>query len=84
MEAAKQQVTAVLDPLIAGLNAVCCSSAAKPAAATPRRWLIPSHGETAAQLTKLLSEFDPGAADFIEANRAALQPLFHDGTSGGV
>lgn len=24
----------------------------------------------------LLAEFDPGAADFIETNRADLQPLF--------
>ena len=32
--------------------------------------------EAAAQLTKLLSEFDPGAVDFIEANQAALRPLF--------
>ena len=30
----------------------------------------------AAQLTKLLSEFDPGAADFLEANQAALSSLF--------
>jgi hypothetical protein len=29
----------------------------------------------AAQLTKLLSEFDPGAVEFIEANQAALRPL---------
>jgi hypothetical protein len=29
----------------------------------------------AAQLTKLLSELDPGAADFVEANQAALRPL---------
>ena len=34
--------------------------------------------EVAAQLIKLLAEFDPGAADFIEANRTALQPLFAD------
>jgi hypothetical protein len=36
--------------------------------------------EVAAQLSKLLAEFDPGAADFIETNRGALQPLFADGT----
>jgi hypothetical protein len=30
----------------------------------------------AEQLSKLLSEFDAGAADFIEANRGALLPLF--------
>ncbi len=32
--------------------------------------------EAAAQLNKLLSEFDPGAADFLEANTAAVRPLF--------
>jgi len=32
----------------------------------------------AVKLTGLLGEFDPGAEDFIEANRAALQPLFPD------
>ena len=30
----------------------------------------------AAELAKLLSEFDPGAVDFLESNGAALQPLF--------
>jgi hypothetical protein len=32
--------------------------------------------EAAAQLSRLLSEFDPGAVDFIEAKGAALRPLF--------
>ena len=32
------------------------------------------------QLLKLLSEFDPGAGDFVEAHRPALQALFADGT----
>ena len=27
-------------------------------------------------MAKLLSEFDPGAVEFIEANHAALGPLF--------
>ena len=35
--------------------------------------------EAGAKLIKLLSEFDPGAADFIEENRAALHLLFNDG-----
>jgi len=78
-ESAKQQVTAVLDPLITGLNACLGSPAAKPAASAPAPMVDPVKSrETAAQLTKLLSEFDPGAADFIEANRPALQPLFPD------
>jgi hypothetical protein len=36
--------------------------------------------EAAALLIKLLSEFDPGAADFVEANQSALRSLFADGT----
>ncbi len=31
-------------------------------------------------MTALLSELDPGAADFLETNHAALRPLFGDGT----
>ena len=36
--------------------------------------------EAAARLTTLLAEFDPAAADFLEANRCGLRPLFGDGT----
>jgi hypothetical protein len=36
--------------------------------------------EAAAHLTALLSEFDPGAADFVEKHHAALRPLFDDGS----
>jgi hypothetical protein len=32
------------------------------------------------QFIKLLSEFDPGAAEFIETNSGALRPLFPGGT----
>jgi hypothetical protein len=32
--------------------------------------------EAAAQLARLLTECDPGAADFVAANRATLCPLF--------
>jgi hypothetical protein len=35
--------------------------------------------EAAARLIALLSELDPGAADFVETHRAALRPLFDDG-----
>ncbi len=81
VESAKQQVAAALDPLIAGLNASLGSPAAKPVAATPAPLVDPVKSrEAATQLTKLLSEFDPGAADFIETNRTALQPLFADDT----
>jgi hypothetical protein len=46
------------------------SPTASPVAVDPAR-----AREAAAQLNRLLSEFDPGAADFIEAHQAALRPL---------
>ena len=81
VESAKQQVTATLDPLIAGLNAGLGSTGAQLVVAAPATMVDPAKArEAAAQLGKLLSEFDPGASDFIEANRPALQLLFADGT----
>ena len=39
--------------------------------------MAPAQARAAAeQLTKLLSEFDSGAVEFIEANHAALSSLF--------
>ena len=75
---AMQQVAATLDPLVARLQAALGSPAsndAGPAATLPPVSSAQSR-EAAAQLTRLLAEFDPGAADFVEANRAALRPLF--------
>ena len=80
VESAKQQVAAALDPLIAGLNASLGAPAAKLTATPPALMVDPAKSrEAATQLTKLLAEFDPGAAEFIAANGAALQPLFDDG-----
>jgi two-component system, sensor histidine kinase and response regulator len=80
VESAQQQTAAVLEPLIAGLKAGLDSPATKPAAVIPVPLVDPAKArEAATQLSRLLAEFDPGAADFIEANRAALQPLFPDG-----
>jgi hypothetical protein len=80
VESAKQQVSAALDPLISQLKSALsssCEASAPTPASTP---VNPEHSrEAAAQLTRLLSEFDPGAADFIEAKRAELQLLFTDG-----
>jgi hypothetical protein len=36
----------------------------------------------AAQLMKLLAEFNPGAVEFTEANEAALRPLLHGDSWG--
>jgi CheY-like chemotaxis protein len=78
LEPAKLQVAAVLDPLVAQLRAALASSAlvvpgapAAPAVVNPAQ-----SREAAAQLSKLLSEFDPGAVEFIEANHQVLRPLF--------
>jgi two-component system, sensor histidine kinase and response regulator len=78
VKSASRKVSAALDPLLSRLQAALASAspppAAAPAAATP---VNPAQSrEAAAQLGKLLAEFDPGAADFVEANQAALHPLF--------
>jgi len=75
-EPALRHVAAALDPLLAKLRSSLASpepAAALPTSAAP---VDPTQTRSAAtQLTKLLSEFDPGAVEFIEANQAALVPL---------
>jgi len=82
VDSAKQQVATALAPLVAQLQAVLGSlaSVAPTPAATPASVNPAQSREAAAQLAKLLSDFDPGAADFMEANHPALRPLFADGT----
>jgi len=81
VDSAKQQVAAALDPLVAQLGTALNSPT--PETPTPAPSSAPVNPEqareAAAQLTRLLSESDPGAADFIEANIATLRPLFADG-----
>ena len=76
VEAAKQKVAAALDPLVAQLRTAAdgVASPRETPATTPTE--LPQSREAALRLTALLSEFDPGAADFVEANHAALRPLF--------
>jgi two-component system sensor histidine kinase/response regulator len=78
VESAKQKVAAALEPLLAQLRAALKSTVAEnPAQPNAPVRSDPAQSRAAAtQLTRLLSEFDPGAADFIEANREALYPLF--------
>jgi two-component system, sensor histidine kinase and response regulator len=76
VESAKHALTAVLEPLIAQLGAAVVAPAPKTVAPVPPTSNPAQTREAAAQLSKLLAEFDPGAADFIEANQAALRPLF--------
>jgi two-component system, sensor histidine kinase and response regulator len=77
LSAARQQVAAVLDPLIGRLRSTCGSAAAEGPAKSTRVAIDPAKSrEAAAHLMGLFAEFDPGAADFIETNQADLQPLF--------
>jgi two-component system sensor histidine kinase/response regulator len=82
VEAAKQRLAAALNPLVtelrAALNPAVADALERSTTTAPAN---PAQSrEAAAQLTILLSEFDPGAADFLEANDAALRPLFGDGS----
>jgi two-component system sensor histidine kinase/response regulator len=76
VETARQKVSATLDPLLARMQTALKSNSPQTA---PQVLAVASPAqsrEAAAQLQKLLAEFDPGAADFIEANQSALRPLF--------
>jgi signal transduction histidine kinase/DNA-binding response OmpR family regulator/HAMP domain-containing protein len=80
LEAAKQHVAAALDPLIEHLRTAAEVAPSEPeiSPATLTTEQLPQSREVALRLTALLSEFDPGAGDFVEANQAALRPLFGD------
>jgi hypothetical protein len=72
-----RQVAASFDPLLAQLRNALPAPAPDMALPTNQPAADPAQSRAAAtQLLKLLSEFDPGAADFIEANPAALRSLF--------
>jgi PAS domain S-box-containing protein len=76
-ESALRQVAAAFDPLLVQLR----NSLPSPEVAAPLPTSLPPADPVqtraaVAQLTKLLAEFDPGAVEFIEANQAALRPLF--------
>jgi len=79
VQAAIQSVSAALNPLVAQMQTALRpqeptgAKAAQPPAPPATTEQIQA---AAARLMKLLSEFDPGAVEFIEANQAALQSLF--------
>jgi two-component system sensor histidine kinase/response regulator len=81
VDAATDAVAAVQKPLVVQLEAAFSGSIpdapqpSSPALANPALTR-----ETAAHLTALLTELDPGAADFLEAHQATLHPLFGDGS----
>jgi PAS domain S-box-containing protein len=77
VDAVVQQVAGVLDPLVGQLRSTWGSAAVDAPAQTAAVAVDPAKSrEAAARLIDLLAEFDPGAADFIETNRAVVQPLF--------
>jgi two-component system sensor histidine kinase/response regulator len=76
-EAGLRQVAAVLDPLLAQLRNALPSPPPNTTLPQAQSAVDPAQSRvTAEQLTKLLSEFDPGAVDFLEANQATLRSLF--------
>jgi HPt (histidine-containing phosphotransfer) domain-containing protein len=77
VDAAIRRVAGALDPLVAALTAALGRMAVEPQTGPtmPAPSLAESR-EAAVRLTALLSECDPGASDFVEANHAALRALF--------
>jgi hypothetical protein len=82
LDVARQRVAATLDPLVADLRTRLSEAVSEavvdaraPATVAPVHWR-----EAAVKLNTLLSDLDPGAADFIETNHAALRPLFDSRT----
>jgi CheY-like chemotaxis protein len=76
MKPALRQVAAALNPLLAQLRNLLPSP--EPTTPSPNSPPPADPAQTravAAQLTKLLSEFDPGAVEFVEANQVVLRPL---------
>jgi two-component system sensor histidine kinase/response regulator len=77
LASASQQAQAVLDPLVGKLRLALSSPPAEAPPQSISGVVDPAKSsEAATLLSKLLAEFDPGAADFIEVNRAVLRPLF--------
>jgi two-component system sensor histidine kinase/response regulator len=78
VESALRRIATELDPLIqqlqTSLNALASESQATSASVAP---VDPAKArEVAAQLVKLLGDFDPGAADFVEKNQHPLRSFF--------
>jgi PAS domain S-box-containing protein len=78
IETALREVTATLAPLLARMGAALAAPqpATPPPATAPSPPADPEKTRAAAQeLLTLLSNFDPGAVDFLEANQATLSTL---------
>jgi CheY-like chemotaxis protein len=78
VDAARAQLAAALDPLVRELRGALDAivpETSRPVVAGPAASAAQSR-DAAMQLKRLLSEFDPGATDFIEANAGSLRHLF--------
>src|SRR5262249_31941939 len=72
---AQDQLAAALEPLATQLRSVLVTPTLSPPAAPA----VPAAADSAKSkeaVAKLLAEFDPDAADFIETNHALVRPLF--------
>jgi two-component system sensor histidine kinase/response regulator len=70
-------VAAALEPLLAEIRKALPSAEPAISAQASLPSVDPAQSRASAvELTKLLSEFDPGAVEFIEANQAVLRSLF--------
>jgi HPt (histidine-containing phosphotransfer) domain-containing protein len=82
LDSAMQKLSSVLEPLMAELrtafNSAESESGTRPPDAAPVSVL--ALRETAAELTRLLSDSDPAAVEFVQANRAALRGLLEEET----
>jgi len=77
IESAIEQVASAMEPLLRGLQAGLTPAATAPAAQSGEATVDPAKSrDAAAQLARLLTEFDPAAAEFVESNRATLRGLF--------
>ena len=77
VESARLQLAEVLNPLVSELHAAFDEAPESPAPSHQEAPPDPAKvREAAAEMTRLLSEFDPAAAEFIETNAAALRSLF--------
>jgi HPt (histidine-containing phosphotransfer) domain-containing protein len=78
IERARQQVKAVLDPLaMAVRTAVGTPGSEASVSVQPETPASPARSrEAAARLAGLLSDSDPAAGEFVEANCGTLSPLF--------
>ena len=77
LNTATQHLGDSLNPLLVQLRASLPLVATETSVPSPPSSTNPEKSrEAAAQLIKLLSEFDPSAAEFVVSNRAELHPLF--------